>query len=255
MKLYQKITLGVKIILGFILYHFFPRKKIVLILSSMRSGSTLLKALLGTAPDVSHLNEYNFLDYKNKFLFYYNIYNISNAKIIVLKKPTFYDNHNSYLKFPYKSKKIILIRNPIDTSISILKMNESHYIEKTIDEIINYWITSYDNMKTIIDDDVIIVRYNDIINAPKKTTKELFNFIESSSSNGVDTYSRPISGSWKWGNDDGSKVIKKLKVVNMKKNYSNYKSLIKKTKAHEKIHEIISYYDLEMPKIFFDEEK
>ena len=42
---------------GFFLSHFRKRKKFVLLLSTMRSGSTLLKALLANAPDISHLPE------------------------------------------------------------------------------------------------------------------------------------------------------------------------------------------------------
>jgi len=63
----------VKTVMGTVFFYIFPRKTIVLIVSSMRAGSTLLKALLAEAPDVSNLPEFNFNAYAkyNKFRFYF----------------------------------------------------------------------------------------------------------------------------------------------------------------------------------------
>ena len=41
---------------GVVRYHCMPAKSCILILSPVRSGSTLLKALLGSAADVSHIS-------------------------------------------------------------------------------------------------------------------------------------------------------------------------------------------------------
>jgi len=69
----------------------------------MRSGSTLLKALIATRKDVAHFTEMPFTE----------ALNISHTKpFILIKKPAFLGEFN-YPQLPnINSKKIILIRNP-----------------------------------------------------------------------------------------------------------------------------------------------
>ena len=65
-KLLYKIKKSIRkrwmIIVGFILYKFYPKKTLVLLTGPMRSGTILLKVLLSVAPDVSCLLENNIKD-------------------------------------------------------------------------------------------------------------------------------------------------------------------------------------------------
>ena len=74
-----------KTLIGFLLYFFYPRKKLVMIVSTMRSGTTLLKALMAEAEDVSNLPETKFTRSTNPYLTYYDFFRSSRKKIIVLK--------------------------------------------------------------------------------------------------------------------------------------------------------------------------
>jgi len=55
------------------------------------------------------------------------------------------------------------------------------------------------------------IRYEDLTAHPKQETKRLFKFIQSSRIDGTDTYERLSSG-WVYTQDDGSRMIKSLKV-------------------------------------------
>ena len=68
-------------LLDLFVYHVLPPKTVVLIMCSMRSGSTLLKALLAEADDVSHLPEVNYKEYSsNTYSFYSQAYFLSKKK-------------------------------------------------------------------------------------------------------------------------------------------------------------------------------
>jgi hypothetical protein len=210
----NQIKLFIKTVLGFCMYHTLPKKKIILILSSMRSGSTLLKALLGQANDVSHLSEYNFQNNHNKYHSYFDVYRLSSEAIIILKQPSFYNNFNAYPILPkYQHSKIILLRNPKDTINSILNMHELLKEDYSIHFVQKYWTETYKNLFKFIDDkNAFVVDYNDLITSPKSITKNLFDFIGAKINNGVSEYNPPKTG-WEWKKDDGSHNIKQLKVL------------------------------------------
>ena len=67
------------------------KKTLVLLIGSMRSGTTLLKALLAESPDVSHLPEIDYRKYRkyNKYRAYCEMYHLSKKRIIILKFPQY----------------------------------------------------------------------------------------------------------------------------------------------------------------------
>jgi len=194
----------------------------VFILSSMRAGSTLLKALLATRADVSDLPEVQFD----------GIYSISCAEPIkVLKMPAGW-TEVGYPSLPdVESKKIILIRNPYDTVVSMQEMMKTVYPQhpKLTDEkrLLSYWVCTYKSImnKSYCDDraDTILVRYEDLIDQAIDSTARIFTFIGCKDTRGTDSYSRPDSYDWKWGEDDGGEVIQTLKIQKRDKSRSNKK--------------------------------
>jgi len=101
-------------------------KTIVFIISTMRSGSTLLKSLLANAPDTSHLAEVDFQKYDHTNS--WKLKTLSNANILILKKPAPFDQQNYPLIPPVKKqKKIILVRDVYETVESIKTMNRKVY--------------------------------------------------------------------------------------------------------------------------------
>lgn len=201
--------------LGIFVYYLCPRKRIVLIMSAMRSGSTLLKSLLAEGPDVSMLDEFNFITYadSNRFHFYFKVFVQSRKRIIVLKQP--YNNakkdSSKYGRVPIKGvKKIILYRDPFAALCSLSSLPNSRNIKP-----VEYWIDSYESIllnikeEEIYNGDVAVVKYEDLVEKPEDTTMYLFKFIGSVKNKGVDSYTN-----WKWkpDRDDTSKMIKSLKV-------------------------------------------
>ncbi len=213
---------------GFIKYHFYKKKQFILILSTMRSGSTLLKALLSNAPDIEQIPEAFFQIDNNKYFTYNKFYKLSSSDVIVLKEPSHYPSFRNYPQFPnVEFKTITLVRNPLDTIISLRKMNKELNTFLSDEELLNYWLITTENLinkKNRVNN--ITVIYENLIERPVEITKELFKFIGSVKKEGVDTYSRPEKYKWEWKKDDGGDVIKSLRVQKVEKDYSNEKSLI-----------------------------
>ena len=201
-------------------------KKVICIASSMRSGSTLLKALLATREDVSDLQEKSF-KYLNK------PENLSNKPIVVLKSPAYY-NQYSYPDIPAAAniKKIILVRNPYDTILSLHKMNLVTNIELALgmneEKLLKYWHMVYRNILekiSLTDINVLLVRYEELVRFPMEETERIFCFIQSENRKGTMEYKKPQNYEWKWGTDDGGDVIKTLKVKYKESEKKNIKLL------------------------------
>ncbi|MCP3952381.1 MAG: sulfotransferase domain-containing protein [Desulfobacterales bacterium] len=224
------------------------KKTVILILSTMRSGSTLLKALLGNAKDVSHLSEINF----QKFKFIEESFPLATQNIIVLKKPAWFNDMKVYPKIPKSKnndiKKIILFREPYDNVISLKKLPPGFFLnflnkfDLTNKFLLNvYWYKTY--KKLLIyqkDDNVIYVSYEKLTKEPKKITKELYSFIGSTEKKGTQTYSKP-NKDWKWGTDDGSEIIRKMKVQNITKTKNNVK-LLNLISKNRKVNNLVKKY-------------
>lgn len=194
-------------------------KTIVLVLSSMRSGSTLLKSLMATAPDISHLPETDFQAFAGSKRVM--LKTLSDKRIILVKKPAPYNSPNyPELKSFENTKKIILVRDVYDTVTSLKNMNDdidsleyNHmdltYLAET------YWFNTYDqilNKTNLSADKHLLVRFEDLVSDPIRSTKALFKFIGSMQQEGVTSYAPPKDYKWSWGNDDGGDLIKSLKV-------------------------------------------
>lgn len=207
---------------GFFGYYLGRRRSIALVYSSMRTGSTLFKSLIGEADDVSLMDEFNFLPYlgRNKYLFYGLVSSLARERVILLKKP--YNNNPDHLKkygcSPLsEAKKIILYRDPYDTLCSLRNLQIRRNRRRFDDtELVEYWCDCYENLlENTRDEDVLVVRYEDITEHPVELTAEIFPFIGSSRKEGVESY-----GAYEWvgGRDDISDQIKSLKVAKAKVN-------------------------------------
>lgn len=97
------------------------QKSIVFLVCTMRSGSTLLKSLLATAPDISHLPEVDFNNYHGNRS--WRLKTLSSDPIILIKKPASFEEEN-YPQLPQlrRSKSIILVRDAYETVRSLKKM-------------------------------------------------------------------------------------------------------------------------------------
>lgn len=243
----KKIKSLTKYILGYILYNFLPKKKIVLILSSMRSGSTLLKALLGEAEDTCHINEFDFQKNQSKYITYFDIYRFTFLyPIAILKQPSNYDNFKSYPNYPnIPHKKIILVRSPLYTINSLINMNTVLKNHKTLSFLMEYWANTYINLfKYTEDSNSTEVHYHTLTHNPKKITQNLFSFIGSSQKNGTETYSAPKKG-WKWGYDDGGDVIQLKKVVPNNVKVKNLK-ILNEIRTNKEILYICHLYNIKI---------
>lgn len=194
-------------------------KVVVLVVSAMRSGSTLLKALLAAAPDVSHLPEVNFQRTRSGGVA--KLASMSPKKIVVLKKPCWFTEVRRYPRLPGDPgiRKIILARDVYDTVSSLKRMllgplapSCGRWLDRWLVE--HYWCPVYRNIlqRTEGDPETITIRYEDLVYEPIATTARLFGFIGSQQEAGVDHYSEPEGYRWKWFRDDASPKIKSLKV-------------------------------------------
>jgi len=201
-------------------YRLFQKKDIVLIICSMRSGSTLLKSLLATSSDVTHLPEMDFQQYGK--LDYWKLKLRCKQRIIVLKKPAWYVDTEKYpILPPFKNtKKIVLVRDAYDVISSVKSMNQKIAVDLVKDwtdqdYVERYWTQIYKNVidkKLVIDPSVMIVRYEDLVSDPESISEKIFAFMGSEQKQGVSAYDNPDDYKWAWGNDDGSDTIKSLKV-------------------------------------------
>lgn len=196
-------------------------KTIALELSVMRSGSTLLKALMTAAPDTSNLPETNFQKYQSEHAFE-EISCLSDQRIIVLKRPAWFNETRSYPRLPNvaQAKRIILARDVHTTTASLRKMifrKVEPWVPPRVDRWLAsaYWAAVYLNLHRRFPDDGISnfwIRYEDLVEAPIEWTSKLFRFLGSERTEGTDAYPPPSGYDWKWGTDDGGEKIQSLKV-------------------------------------------
>jgi len=217
------------------------------IISSMRSGSTLLKALIATRPDCSDLPETPFENYDSVE---------SDKKIIVIKKPAGYHDFEYPDLNDLKAKKIILIRNPYDTVCSLQKMNMATMQKNSqINDpvyLFSYWYMVYNNIiekQLLKTDNTLLLRYEDLIKDPIKETSNVFKFIGTNFQTGTETYSTPINYNWQWRKDDGGEVIKTLNVQKTPKNHIN-QDLLSFINNSPKIQFVLSYFGYEKTQMY-----
>lgn len=203
----------------FVLRQVSRRKTAVYLLSTMRSGSTLLKSLLAAAPDISHLPEHDFQRYTAQNS--WRIKTLSDAPIILMKKPAAYDALDYPVLPPFKpAHTIVLFRDAYETVASLHKMNQKAYpdlVEYWTAErlLLEYWLPINRKLWQLVDQEpkrLCWLRYEDILSHPIDTTARLFSHIGSSQKEGLDQYKPPSNYQWAWGNDDGGEKIKTNRV-------------------------------------------
>lgn len=214
-------------------------------MSAQRSGSTLLKALLAVAPDVSHLSEVPFHRY-GRFNSW-QLKSLADERILVLKKPSWPDEHDYPSIPPVGDHRIIvLIRHPYETLVSTGKMYESlepdFWSRWSYESMLyDYWLPTYERMIARGVPDLpnsFTVRYEDLTAHPKQETRRLFEFIQSSRIDGTETYER-LSKGWAYKQDDGSPVIKSLKVQSRATQRTN-RELLEMIEAEPRVTAVLS---------------
>jgi hypothetical protein len=197
-------------------YALMPKKTIVIIFCTMRSGSTLLKALLAEADDVSHLPEVDFRSFgRNKYAFYRRAYRLSKKRIVVLKRPDWFNDKSSLREAvpDLKEIKLIFLFREVD---GVVRSLQSLFGDnKPKQELIDYWVRTNEDLLANVSLTKRLYRsvhYEDLLKNPKRITKDLFSFIGSTKEDGVDNYRNPEHFEWEWGSDDGGRLIKSLKV-------------------------------------------
>jgi len=198
------------------------QKTVAVLLSTMRSGSTLLKALLAQAPDVSDVPETDFQKYGHDGG-NAELEALSAEPILVLKRPGWFNEIGRYPRLPAhpRLKRIALVRDAYAFGLSARKMTFRHlpFLQRSgIGNrflIERYWGGVNRRLLELTQKDpetTLLVRYEDVLVDPIGQTKALFEFLGSSQTEGIETYERPKSYSWQWGKDDGGAVIKSLRV-------------------------------------------
>lgn len=192
-----------------------------MIYSSMRSGSTLLKALLGTNAEVSHVPEVHYGDWPQRpHAFYLRLWWLAREPVVVLKRPCFYSDVPSYpFLVPLPFQPIVLIRNPVDTIVSLEKrVADKTGVRKSFEAygegFVAYWCATYRNVHERLEGLGLpphVVFYEELLEDPVRVTGSLFAYLGVSDTRGVSEY-QPY-GKWKWGRDDAGENIKQLAVV------------------------------------------
>lgn len=194
---------------------------LVVIASTMRSGSTLLKALLAEADDVLNLPETNFQNDRVVQRVLQN-HKPTDPPIKLLKKPAWYQESRSYPRLPSGDdvKVVALVRDVYDTVVSLRKMTfrgMAGWFAPMVTSWMarRYWVNvtrSLLDLSKSRPHQVRLVRYEDLTADPVQVTSDLYSFVGSNRTEGTRTYSPPDSYKWKWGSDDGSQNIKSLEV-------------------------------------------
>jgi len=199
-----------------------PPKTVAVLLSTMRSGSTLLKALLATAPDISDLPETDFQRPAGPHGTAAWA-NLAPEPILVLKRPAWFHEIGRYPRLPAVPglKRIVLVRDAYANLASLRRMIFRHlpFLVRTglgnrwLGE--RYWAGVNARLLDLAGADPAatrLVRYENLLADPVAVTADLFSFLGSAQTEGVDTYLPPRDYAWRRGRDDGGEVIKSLRV-------------------------------------------
>lgn len=196
-------------------------RQVAVILSTMRSGSTLLKALLAAAPDVSNLPETNFQAYQSAEAAR-RIAALAPEPIVALKRPAWFNETRSYPRLPnVENPRCVILARDVHTNVLSLRRmlfrKAEPYIPIWVDPWLasKYWARVYGSLLErfpMENSSNFWIRYEDLVEDPVGRTRELFAFLGSSQKEGVNRYPKPGNYEWKWGTDDGGDKIQSLEV-------------------------------------------
>lgn len=185
----------------------------------MRSGSTLLKALLGQASDIAHLPEYNFQRFHATPLrWYHHAARQSHEPILLFKQPAPVRECTLYPLLPTPTALsrarfyyLVLVRDPAATIASLLTMhrNQNRLTDLNAEDWLAYWGATYTEIlnRTPASSYTRIVHYEALIADPIAVTEDLFQWLGIPHQKGVDTYTPPEGNGWQWGKDDAGDNI------------------------------------------------
>ncbi len=197
-------------------------RTLALIVSTMRSGSTLLKALLQEAPDVSRLNEVDFQRFARPGARLEPMWALDSRPILLLKRPAWYHEADRYPRLPEAPSRrvIFLIRDCQPTVESLRRMSLgplASLARPLVDGWLarQYWGRVTGNLVRLAESGspgFCLVRYEDLLVAPVDVTARLFAFLGSRQGTGVASYQSPGGRGWRWGKDDNSPAIRSMTV-------------------------------------------
>lgn len=210
---------------GWFAHYMRPPKTFIFCLSPMRSGSTLLKALLGQAPDIAHLPEYDFQRYhRHPLRWYHHAARQSPLPRLLFKLPAPVRECTRYPLLPLPSTLprahfhyLVLVREPAPTIASLLKMHAEQQIltDFSAADWLAYWGATYTSILRYLETlrqhtpapSIRFVHYEQLVANPLATTRDLFAWLGSAQQEGVAIYTPPDGGTWRWGKDDaGTKI-------------------------------------------------
>ncbi|MEM0965374.1 MAG: hypothetical protein AAGJ81_04370 [Verrucomicrobiota bacterium] len=185
----------------------------------MRSGSTLLKALLATADDVAHLPEIDFQKTLIQPKCLHELERTASEPILLLKRPCWFNETKTYPRIPDLPpvRCIVLIRDAYETVRSVGRM----LIGRSFDRLpgawgyrwiaLRYWAPVTQSLLETHEarpSMSILTRYEALMEQPEEQTVRIFNFLGSEKTVGTRSYETPENFRWKWGSDDGSARIR-----------------------------------------------
>lgn len=197
-------------------------RTLALIASTMRSGSTLLKALLQEAPDVSRLSEVDFQRFARPGTRLDAMWALADQPILLLKRPAWYHEASRYPRLPEAvSRRVILLVRDCQPTVESLRKMSFGPLAGLAGPLVDgwlarrYWAPVTARLVRLAETggpDVRLVRYEDLLAAPIDVTARLFAFLGSRRETGVATYQSPAGRGWRWGKDDNSPAIRSLTV-------------------------------------------
>ena len=163
----------------------------ILVVGYQRSGTTLLRRLIGLHPDVVTMlhekkllnhgkNKKNILKYVNKYSGKCTMENNWGEKVPFYGKTSILSYCKKWIKiFGDEARVIHIIRHPIDVAISNVKMNKSP--AKSFSKAVNLYNNVYPNFLDIIEksderNKTFIISFETLVYKPKETMVEVFKF-------------------------------------------------------------------------------
>ncbi len=117
-------------------------------------------------------------------------------------------------------------------------------ISLNLEDFIDYWCTTYENLLSLKDDKrFTFVAYDQVTADPIAATANIFSFIGSERKEGVESYSKPNTGEWAWGKGDGSDLIKGESVKSLNRDFSDHQAEVDQLVANQRVSSLMRKYN------------